>query len=205
MNKRPVALAFTGASGASYGLRLLDCLLRAQEKVYVMISGPAQIVINTETDVRVFSNPTQTQHSLSERYHAAPGQLRVFGKEEWMAPPASGSGVPRALVICPCSSGTLAAIACGNSRNLIERAADVVLKEQKKLILLHRETPLSPIQLENMLRLARAGAVVMPANPGFYARPQRIEDLIDFIVARILEHLDIEHDLLAPWGSDDME
>lgn len=154
-----ITLAMTGASGAAYGLRLLEQLIVAQQGVYLLVSAPAQIVINMETDLKLPSRPTEMQALLSERYQAAPGQLQVFGREQWTAPIASGSAVPKAMVVCPCSSGTLAAIASGLSRNLIERAADVVLKEQRKLILVHRETPLSVIHLENMLRLAKLGTL----------------------------------------------
>jgi len=195
-----ITLAMTGASGAAYGLRLLEQLIVAQQQVYLVISAPAQIVINLETDVKLASRPTEIQTLLSKRYQAAPEQLQVFGREQWTAPIASGSAVPKAMVVCPCSSGTLAAIASGLSRNLIERAADVVLKEQRKLILVHRETPLSVIHLENMLRLAKLGALILPANPGFYHHPQSLSDLIDFIVARILDHLEIKHTLLPAWG-----
>jgi len=195
-----ITLAMTGASGAAYGLRLLEQLIVAQQQIYLVVSAPAQIVINMETDIKLTSRPTEMQALLSERYQAAPGQLQVFGREQWTAPIASGSAVPKAMVVCPCSSGTLAAIASGLSRNLIERAADVVLKEQRKLILVHRETPLSVIHLENMLRLAKLGALILPANPGFYHNPQRLSDLVDFMVARILDHLDIEHTLTPAWG-----
>ncbi|MEN8217763.1 MAG: flavin prenyltransferase UbiX [Pseudomonadota bacterium] len=195
-----ITLAMTGASGAAYGLRLLEQLIVAQQQIYLVVSAPAQIVINMETDIKLASRPTEMQALLSERYQAAPGQLQVFGREQWTAPIASGSAVPKAMVVCPCSSATLAAIASGLSRNLIERAADVVLKEQRKLILVHRETPLSVIHLENMLRLAKLGALILPANPGFYHHPQHLSDLIDFMVARILDHLDIEHTLLPAWG-----
>jgi len=198
--KRAVAVAMTGASGAQYGLCLLEQLIRADEQVYLMLSNPALQVINTETDIRLPSRPAEIAQVLSARLQAAPGQLQVFGREQWNAPVASGSSVPRALVVCPCTDGTLAGIAAGLSRNLIERAADVVLKEQRKLILVHRETPLSVIQLENMLRLARAGVVIMPANPGFYYRPQQVTDLIHFIVARILDHLEVPHHLAPRWG-----
>lgn len=119
-----------------------------------------------------------------------------------MAPVASGSGAPSSMVICPCSTGTLSAIACGASNNLIERAADVALKERRKLILVPRESPYSTIHLENMLALSRMGAVILPASPGFYHRPQRVEDLVDFVVARILNQLGIENALLPRWGAD---
>ena len=158
------------------------------------------MVVETETDLRLPARPAEAEAVLSERFEAAAGQLRVFGKQDWLAPVASGSAAPRAMVVCPCTTGTLSAIAQGASDNLIERAADVVLKERRRLILVVRETPFSEIHLENMLRLARMGALILPANPGFYHRPEAVEDLIDFIVARVLDHLDIEQDLLPPWG-----
>jgi flavin prenyltransferase len=127
--------------------------------------------------------------------------LRAFGREEWFAPVASGSNPPDAMVICPCTMGSLAAIAAGLADNLIERAADVMLKERRPLILVPRETPLSAIHLENMLKLARAGAVILPANPGFYHRPQDVGGVIDFIVARILDHLGVAHALMPRWGA----
>jgi flavin prenyltransferase len=198
--KSAITLAMTGASGAQYGLRLLEQLILAQQTVYLLVSAPAQIVIGMETDLKLPSRPSEMQAVLTERFKATQGQLQVFGREQWTAPIASGSAVPRAMVICPCTSGTLAAIANGFSRSLIERAADVVLKEQRKLILVHRETPLSVIHLENMLRLAKLGALILPANPGFYHQPNHINDLVDFIVARILDHLDIAHTLLPAWG-----
>jgi flavin prenyltransferase len=200
MTQSPITLAMTGASGALYGLRLLEELIIAQQHIYFLLSAPAQMVINLELDFKLPAQPAAIQAFLSERYQAAPGQLSVFGREQWTAPIASGNATSRAMVICPCTSGTLAAIANGLSQNLIERAADVILKEQRKLILVHRETPLSVIHLENMLRLAKMGALILPANPGFYHHPQNISDIIDFIVARILDHLEIEHDLLPRWG-----
>jgi 4-hydroxy-3-polyprenylbenzoate decarboxylase len=195
-----ITLAITGASGAAYGLRLLEQLLMAKQTVYLLISAPAQIVIGMETDLKLSSHPATIQAVLSERYQAAPGQLQVLGREQWTAPIASGSAVPQAMVICHCSSATLAAIANGLSRSLIERAADVILKEQRQLILVHRETPLSIIHLENMLRLAKMGALILPANPGFYHHPQSVNEIVDFIVARVLDHLGIVHHLLPPWG-----
>jgi flavin prenyltransferase len=200
MSQSAITLAMTGASGAAYGLRLLEQLIVAKQSVYLLVSAPAQMVVAMEMDFKLPSRPTAMQAFLSERYQAASGQLHVFGREDWTAPIASGSAVPRAMVVCPCTSGTLAAIASGLSRNLIERSADVVLKEQRKLILVHRETPLSLIHLENMLRLAKLGALVLPANPGFYHRPTCVSDLVDFIVARVLDHLEIAHSLLPRWG-----
>lgn len=195
-----IALAITGASGIAYALRLLECLLKAGRQVYVMVSPAGQMVAAMESDAKLSGRPAEMQRQLAQRYGAAPGQLLVFGNEQWTAPVASGSGAPRAMVVCPCTTGTLAAIACGSSDNLIERAADVVLKEQRKLILVPRETPFSVIHLENMLKLARMGTVILPANPGFYHHPERIEDLVDFIVARILDHLEIGHALMPRWG-----
>lgn len=200
MSRDAIALAMTGASGAIYGLRLLECLLRAEQRVYLMLSAPAQVVIGMETELKLPGRPAEIQEALSARYHAQPDQLHVFGREQWTAPVASGSNAPRAMVVCPCTSGTLSAIAHGGSDDLLERAADVVMKEQRQLILVLREMPLSVIHLENMLKLARMGVTVMPASPGFYHSPQRIEDLVDFVVARILDHLKVKQDLIPPWG-----
>ncbi len=200
MSRDAIALAMTGASGAIYGLRLLECLLRAEQKVYLMLSMPAQVVIGMETEFKLPGRPAEIQEALAARYNAKPDQLSVFGREQWTAPVASGSSAPRAMVICPCTSGTLSAIAQGSSDDLLERAADVVIKEQRQLIVVPREMPLSVIHLENMLKLARLGVTIMPACPGFYHEPRRIEDLVDFVVARILDHLKIEQDLVPPWG-----
>ncbi|ALG68892.1 UbiX family flavin prenyltransferase [Beggiatoa leptomitoformis] len=198
--KKAITLAMTGASGALYGLRLLEILVQTGQTVYLLLSPPAHIVLKMEINLSLPRRANDIARVLSERYHAQAGQIQVFGEQQWTAPVASGSALARAMVICPCTNGTLAGIASGLSRNLIERAADVMLKEQRKLILVHRETPLSIIQLENMLRLARAGALILPANPGFYHSPTQINELVDFIVARILDHLDIEHQLSARWG-----
>ncbi len=203
MSRNAIALAMTGASGAAYGLRLLQCLLQADRQVYLMVSAPGQVVISMETDLKLSGRPGEMQEALSAHFAAKPGQLRVFGKDQWTAPVASGTSAPQAMVVCPCTSGTLSAIAHGASNNLLERAADVMIKEQRKLILVPREMPLSVIHLENMLSLARLGVTIMPANPGFYYRPQRVEDLVDFVVARILDHLNIEHTLIPRWGEEE--
>jgi 4-hydroxy-3-polyprenylbenzoate decarboxylase len=195
-----VCLAITGASGAQYGLRLLQCLLEADRTVYLMISVPGQVVIGMETDIRIPGRSREMQQMLAEHYGARKGQLRVFGHEEWTAPVASGSSVPQAMVICPCTMGTLSSVANGASRNLIERAADVVLKEGRRLVIVPRETPFSVIHLENLLRLARMGVCVLPANPGFYHKPKSIDDLVDFVVARILDQLGIEHAVSRRWS-----
>lgn len=195
-----ITLAFTGASGAPYGLRLLECLLAAGQRVYLMVSSPARVVLATETELEVPGRPAEMARYFTERYGAEPDQLQVFGREQWFAPVASGSNAPRAMVVCPCSTGTLAAIATGASDNLIERAADVVLKERRQLILVPRETPFSAIHLEHMLKLAQLGVTIMPAAPGFYHRPAAVADLVDFIVARVLDHLEVPHTLMRRWG-----
>jgi len=195
----PIALAMTGASGAAYGLRLLECLLGAGREVWFLVSEPGQVVISMETDLRLPGRPTEIERLLGERYGGR-GRLRVFGQKQWTAPLASGSGAPAAMVVCPCTTGTLAAIASGHSSSLIERGADVTLKEGRPLILVVRETPLSAIHLENMLRLARAGAVILPACPGFYHGPRSVDDLVDFVVARVLDRLGVPHELVPPWG-----
>lgn len=198
----PIALAFTGASGAQYGLRLLECLLAARRPVYLMVSKTAQVVIGSETDLALPGRSVDIERKLRDQYRATEGQLRVFGPEEWSAPVASGSNAPAAMVVCPCSMATVASLASGASRSLIERAADVTLKERRPLIVVPRETPFSIIHLENLLRLARAGATVMPANPGFYHRPGKVDDIVDFLVARILDHLGVEQKLMARWGAE---
>jgi 4-hydroxy-3-polyprenylbenzoate decarboxylase len=199
--KKPIILAMTGASGAVYGLRLLEQLLQANQTVYLILSKPAHIVINMETDLKIPDSPKAVQSLLNQYYQSTTDQLHVFGLEEWTAPIASGSAVSDSMVICPCTSATLAAVSQGMSQDLMERAADVILKERKQLILVHRETPLSAIHLENMLRLTKMGALILPANPAFYHKPNTINELIDFIVARILDHLDIEHHLFSRWGT----
>ena len=200
MNKT-ICLALTGASGMPYGLRLLECLLAAGCRVQLLYSPAAQVVARQEMDLELSSRPTETRAALLARHAAVdPEKLAVFGREEWFAPIASGSNPPEAMVVCPCSMGTLAAIAQGLSDNLIERAADVVLKEGRKLILVPRETPLSAIHLENMLRLARAGAVILPPSPGFYHHPETVADVVDFVVARVLDQLAVPHALLRRWG-----
>lgn len=194
------ALAFTGASGMPYGVRLLECLIAAGVRVQLLYSQVSQIVAKQEMDLTLPARAAEAERDFASRFNAAPGQLSAYGREEWFAPIASGSNPPDAMVICPCTMGTLAAIAAGLSQNLIERAADVVLKEGRKLILVPRETPFSVIHLENMLKLARAGAVILPANPGFYHHPQTVQDLVDFVVARVLDQLAVEHRLMSRWG-----
>ena len=199
---RRIVLAYTGASGLPFGLRLLDCLLAGGAHVDLVYSAAAQLVARQECDLTLPSQPREAARMLGERYRAAPGQLIVHGREDWLAPMASGSNPGDAMAICPCTMGTLGAIASGTADNLIERAADVMLKERRPLVLVPRETPLSAIHLENMLKLARAGAIILPPSPGFYTHPRTIDDLVDFVVARVLDHLGVSHALVARWGDD---
>ena len=202
MKPDTVTVALTGASGLPYGLRLIDCLLAAGVRVWVLYSQAAQVVAQQEMNLTLPSRPAELQQWLAARYQPADGQLRVFGREEWFAPPASGSNPADAMVICPCSMGTLAAVAQGMSDNLIQRAADVTIKEGRKLVLVPRESPLSAIHLENMLKLARLGVCMLPPSPGFYTHPQSVDDMVDFVVARILDQLRVPQQLLPRWGEE---
>lgn len=197
---KTVAVAWTGASGLAYGLRLVDCLLAAECRVWLMYSQAAQIVAKQETDLVLPAQPREAQRLLAARFGAHGENLKVFDRNDWNAPPASGSNPPDAYVVCPCTMGTLAEIAAGVAKDLITRSADVALKEGKPLILVPRETPFSTLHLENMLRLARAGAIILPPNPGFYHRPEAIGGLVDFVVARILDRLGVAHALMPRWG-----
>ncbi|WP_076543238.1 flavin prenyltransferase UbiX [Shewanella sp. UCD-KL21] len=201
--EKAISLAWTGASGAPYGLKLLQCLLAADYQVFLMISSAARVVLATEEGLQLSANSEKACQQLLAHFKMdenAAGELVVLGKDEWFSPPASGSAAPKQMVVCPCSTGTLAAIASGMSNNLLERAADVVIKERGQLILVPRETPFSAIHLEHMLSLTRNGAIIMPAAPGFYHYPKSIEDLVNFMVSRILDHLGIEHGLTNRWG-----
>ncbi|MDR2788633.1 MAG: UbiX family flavin prenyltransferase [Candidatus Accumulibacter sp.] len=197
---KTICLAFTGASGMIYGIRLLECLLAAGCHVKLLYSPAARIVARQEMALELPAEPAGAETFFRARCAETRGTLAVFGHEEWAAPLASGSNPPDAMIVCPCSLGTLAAIAQGLADNLIERAADVLLKERRKLILVPRETPFSAIHLENMLRLAHAGAVILPPNPGFYHHPRRVDDLVDFVVARLLDQVGVPHSLMPRWG-----
>ncbi|PSW63958.1 flavin prenyltransferase UbiX [Photobacterium leiognathi] len=202
MTDKRITLAWTGASGAPYGLRLLECLLAADYQVYLLISSAARVVLATEHGLKLSASPDKAREQLVEHLHCDAEKLIVCGKDDWFSPVASGSAAPKQMVVCPCSAGSLASIAYGMSDNLIERAADVVIKERGQLLLVVRETPFSTIHLENMLKLSKLGVTVMPAAPGFYHQPQSIDDLIDFMVARILDHLGVEQGLVPRWGYD---
>ncbi len=195
----------SGASGAPYGLRLLEQLVTRGRPVYLLISRAARLVIAAESDLEIPAAPEAATTWFSNRFSLPPGVLQVFGTEQWSAPVASGSSPPAAMVICPCSMGMVSAIANGASDNLMERAADVMIKERRPLILVPRESPFSAIHLENMLKLARLGVTILPANPGFYHRPRSVQELVDHVVGRILDHLQIGHDLVPRWGYGDGE
>ncbi len=200
MSEKTIALAMTGASGAAYGMRLLQQLVAADCQIYFMISKAAQMVLALETEFRLPARERAQQSYLGESFGAREGQIRVFAKEDWMAPVASGSGALDAMVICPASTGVISAVATGASNNLIERAADVALKERRQLLLVPRESPVSAIHLENMLAITRMGGIIVPASPGFYHRPEQVSDMVDFVVARVLNLLKIPQTLLPPWG-----
>jgi 4-hydroxy-3-polyprenylbenzoate decarboxylase len=191
----PLVVGVTGASGARYAVGLISALLDLEVPVYLIISSHGWRLLRLEAGI---ANDSE----LRERIPGDWGRVRTFSNSDRGAVPASGSAVTRGMVVCPCSMGTLAAIAHGNSRSLIERAADVTLKERRPLVLVPRETPLSQVHLRNMLNVTQAGAVVMPAAPGFYGHPQKIEDLIDFVVARVLDHAGIEHTIGRRWAGE---
>jgi flavin prenyltransferase len=194
-----ITLALTGASGMAYGLRLLECLLAAQCRVDLLISQAARIVAKQELDLTLPGDNSALAELFRNRFPG--GELNAYGEKEWFAPAASGSNPADAMVVCPCTMGSLAAIAHGLADNLVERAADVMLKERRPLILVPRETPFSLIHLRNMTALAEAGAVILPANPGFYHRPTDVAGVVDFVVARVLDQLGVGHTLMKRWGT----
>ena len=200
--QKTITLAYTGASGMPYGIRLLELLLAEGVCVFLLYSQVAQIVAQQEMKLALPSRAKEAEEFFSCHFNAKEGQLRVFGREEWFAPIASGTNPADSMVICPCTMGTVAEIASGMSQKLIGRAADVMLKENRQLILVPREMPFSIIHLENMLKLARNGVVIMPANPGFYHHPENVQDMVDFVVARILDHLGVAHKLMPRWGGE---
>lgn len=201
MTPKVITLAVTGASGALYTLRLLECLLRQNIRVQFITSQPGQIVLGMESELKLSGTPQKMQQRMIEYFGADPSLINVYSKDQWTAPPASGSSVADAMVVCPCTMGSLASIAVGSSDNLIHRAADVAIKERRTLILVPRETPFSSIHLENMLKLSRLGVVILPPNPGFYHGVESVDELVDFIVARILDQLGIDNDLSPRWGA----
>jgi len=199
---KTITLALTGASGMPYSMRLMEQLLSGGHTIYLVYSQAAQFVAAQEMQFTLPAKPAEARRLLIDRFSCRPEQLQVFAREDWMAPIASGSGAVDAMVVCPCTMGALAAIANGLSDNLIERAADVMIKERRQLILVPREAPFSAIHLENMLKLARMGVVILPPNPGFYHQPESVSDLVDFVVAKILDQLGVAHMLVEKWGAD---
>jgi 4-hydroxy-3-polyprenylbenzoate decarboxylase len=201
MAANDLVVAMTGASGAPYGVRLLEVLIRAGRTVHLVLSPAAVQVIQQEMDRRIDLEHFHLSDLLGPAAEqAAPGQVLYHDYRNFMAGIASGTFLTAGMVICPCSSGTVAAIAHGLSQNLIHRAADVHLKERRKLVIVPREAPLSVVQLRNLTICAEVGTVVLPASPGFYTKPQSLDDALNFIVGRICDQLGVEHDLFQRWG-----
>lgn len=197
---RPIVVAITGASGAPYAVRLLEVLVEHQQRVSLIVSDHGIRLLDTEMGIA--SVEALRARVGASRWDAV---VRVYDDRDRGAAPASGSALTAGMVVCPCSMGTMSAIAVGASRSLVERAADVTLKERRPLVLVPRETPYSAIHLENMLTVTRAGAVVLPASPGFYHRPRTVDDLVSFVVARVLDHLGVEHAVSPRWGAEPSE
>jgi 4-hydroxy-3-polyprenylbenzoate decarboxylase len=199
-DNKQISIALTGASGAPYSQRLLNVLLGQGITVHLMISAAARIVFSDELDWKLPARASDVHKYLVDKFDCAPELLKVYGEQQWSSPLASGSHKVATMIVCPCTMGTLSSIAVGSSDNLINRAADVMLKENRKLILVPREAPFSAIHLENMLKLARLGVCILPPNPGFYYKPTQLSEIVDFVVARILDQAEIEHQLQPRWG-----
>lgn len=203
-----ITLAITGASGAVYAMSLLLQLVKHYQQVHLMISDAGRLVLSTEMDIQLPKSPAKIQQVLTDycNVHCKNHNdcdadiIQVYAADNWYAPVASGSSAPKQMVVCPASMGCISAIATGASNSLIERAADVLIKEKGQLIVLPREMPFSTIHLKNLLSLSEAGVTVMPASPGFYAKPENINDLVNFVVARVLNHLGIDNQLSQAWG-----
>lgn len=199
-DNKQIALALTGASGAPYSQRLLEVLLGQGITVHLMISSAARIVFSDELDWKLPARASDVQKMLAEKFQCDHQLLQVYGEQQWSSPLASGSHKVGTMIVCPCTMGTLSSIAVGSSDNLINRAADVMLKENRKLIIVPREAPFSVIHLENMLKLARMGVCILPPNPGFYFKPTQVSEIVDFVVSKILDQAGIEHQLQPRWG-----
>lgn len=195
-----VTIGISGASGAPYTIRLVEALVKADVKVSVVISTAGYLILRDESQLELPGNPEKASLYLQEYFASSPGQISVYSNKDWYSKLASGSSAPKNMVVCPCSVGCLASIAMGASDNLLERAADVVIKEQGNLIMLVREMPLSAIHLQHMLSLAKLGVKILPASPGFYFNPTKLEDIVDFVVARILDQLDLNHKIGERWA-----
>ncbi len=200
IDPKQIALAITGASGAPYAKRLIEVLLSSDMTVHLMVSAAGRIVLADELNWKLPARASDIHAMLVAEFQCQPEQLQVYGEQQWSAPLASGSHRVPTMIVCPCTMGTLSAIACGQSDNLINRAADVMMKERRKLIVVPREAPFSAIHLENMLKLARLGVCILPPNPGFYFNPTDRGQIVDFVVARILDQAGIEHQLTPRWG-----
>lgn len=195
-----IVVGITGASGSIYGLRLIEELLCSEMQVTVLLTNAGRQVLAFETGLEISEDPQEGLLQLKEHFNAG-DNLSHYGLNDFFVTVASGSSAPDVVVICPCSMGTLGRIAAGLSDNLLERVADVALKEQRKLLLVPRETPFNQIHLENLLRLSKAGAQILPAMPGFYQQPETVADLVDFVVGKVLDALGVEHQLFQRWGS----
>lgn len=195
-----IVVGITGASGAIYGLRLIEELLCADKEVCLLLSAAGRQVLAFETGLQLDNDPVICLSQLHKHFVLSE-KLQTFGMDDFFAPVASGSSAPDAVVICPCSMGTLGRIAAGLSGTLLERVADVALKEKKKLLLVPRETPFNQIHLENLLRVSQAGGQILPAMPAFYQMPQSVEEMVDFVVGKVLDQLGVEHQLFKRWGS----
>ena len=195
-----IVVGITGASGSIYGLRLVAELLQAKCQVTLLFTNAGRQVTAFETGLKLAEDTADCQKQL-RAYFSADDNLCYYAQDDFFAPVASGSSAPDAVVICPCSMGTAGRIAAGLSDNLLERVADVALKEHKKLLLVPRETPFNRIHLENLLRLTDAGAEILPAMPAFYQQPQSINDLVNFVVGKVLDSLGVEHGLFKRWGA----
>ena len=194
-----IVVGITGASGSIYGLRLIEELLRAEIAVTVLLTNAGRQVLKYETGLNIAEDPQVALQQFSQ-YFNSPNSLQYCAINDFFVPVASGSSAPDAVVVCPCSMGTVGRIAAGLSDNLLERVADVALKEDKKLLLVPRETPFNQIHLENLLHLSKAGAKILPAMPGFYHQPETVADLVDFLVGKVLDNLGVEHQLFKRWG-----
>ena len=197
---REVLIAVTGASGSAYALRLLKRLGGMPPHLHVVVSDAGRQVLRHEAGLKLPAAARSMGNDLAKHMGMPNERISCYGVSDWFSPAASGSSNIDSMVIIPCSMGSLARIAAGCADNLIERAADVMLKEARRLIIVPRETPLSALHLENMLGLARLGARIIPAMPGFYHQPASIDDLLDSVVDRVLSHLDIEDGMMKRWG-----
>ena len=193
-------VAITGASGAPYGIRVLQTLIKGGNRVYLTMTGDGIAIVNDETGLVLKGSETDIQKALERHLQAKEGQLRYFDEDNMYSPIASGSAKVDGMVVIPCSMKALSSIANGFASNLIERAADVTIKEKRKLIIVPREMPLSPIHLRNMLSLSETGCHIIPAMPAFYHHPKTLQDMIDFVAGRVLDALGVENELTPRWG-----